>query len=83
MVTLAALEAGRPPSLTVLAFARAETEAEAEAVATAELESFGWTRIQAVRVGEVTAPDALPADFAAAMANALTFGCGLIVYDDP
>ena len=83
VVTLEAQEAGQPPALTVLAFARADSEAEAHEVAIAELEGLGWTAIQARRCGEITDPEALPPDFAAAMATALIWGCGLIVYDEP
>ncbi len=83
VVTLEAVEADGLSPLTVLAFARADDEAAAGAVATAELTGFGWRDIRILRAGEVTNPDALPDDFRDAMANALTWGCGLIIYDEP
>ena len=52
-------------------------------VAVAELQGFGWSDIRIERAGEVTNADALPDDFRDAMANALTWGCGLIIYDEP
>ncbi|MEW5683779.1 MAG: hypothetical protein AB1942_02555 [Pseudomonadota bacterium] len=83
VVTLKAVEAAGQPSLTVLAFARADDEDAAGKVATAELEGLGWSGIEIERAGEVTNPDALPDDFRDAMATALTWGCGLIIYDEP
>ena len=83
VVTLNAVEAAGQPPLTVLAFARADDEEAAGKVAIGELEGFGWGDIRIERAGEVTNPDALPDDFRAAMANALTWGCGLIIYDEP
>jgi hypothetical protein len=83
VVTLEAVEADGQPALTVLAFARAEEEAAAGRIAVAELERLGWRQIQVLRAGEVTDPGALPEDFCGAWTNALTWGCGLIIYDDP
>ncbi len=83
VVTLEAVEADGQPALTVLAFARADEEAAAGRVAVAELERLDWRDIRILRAGEVTNPDALPDDFRDAMAQALTWGCGLIIYDEP
>lgn len=83
VVTLKAVEAAGQPPLTVLAFARADDEQAAGKLAVTELEGFGWSDIQIERAGEVTNPDALPDDFRDAMSNALTWGCGLIIYDEP
>ena len=83
VLTLEAVEADGQPALTVLAFARAEEEEAAGRIAVAELERLGWRQIQVLRAGEVTDPGALPEDFRGAWTNALTWGCGLIIYDDP
>lgn len=83
VVTLEAVETGGQAPLTVLAFVRADDETAAGAAATAELAGLGWGDIRILRAGEVTNPDALPEDFRGAMANALTWGCGLIIYDEP
>jgi hypothetical protein len=84
VVTLEAVEdeAGGP-RLTVLAFVPSTSGAEAEAAAAAELGSFGWSDIRALRHGEVTDEAALPQDFRGALANARRHGCGLIVYEQP
>lgn len=83
VVTLEAVEADGEPTLTVLAFAHADEEEAAGQIAVAELERLGWRHIQVLRAGEVTDPDALPDDFRGAWTNALTWGCGLIIYDEP
>ncbi|WP_296459731.1 hypothetical protein [Phenylobacterium sp.] len=83
VVTLEAVEAGAAAPLTILAFARADTEAEAEAVATADLADEGWTGIRPLRTAEVIDAPALPEDFRAAYGTALTWGCALIIYDEP
>lgn len=80
VVTLEGMEAGEGP-LTVLAFMRAETAAEAEAGAIVEVEGLGWSQVVVLRCGEVTDAAALPEDFRNAMATALKFGSGLIIYD--
>lgn len=79
VVTLEAREDGRLAS--VLAFAQAATEGAAETAATAELAHFGWRDIQVLRTAQVIDEAALPEDFRDAMANARTYGCGLIIYD--
>ena len=79
------LEGAEPPAsavLTVLAFVEAESPEAAEATGAAEVVALGWRDVAVVRSGEVTDVDALPADFAGAMATARRFGCGLIIYDE-
>lgn len=83
VVTLQGLEGGRPPALTILAFVRAETQAEAEAAAVVEAGRDGFPAAEVLRTAEVIDADALPEDFAGAMASALRYGCGLIIYDEP
>lgn len=83
VVTLEAVETEGEPALTVLAFARADEEEDAGQLAVAELQRLGWCDIRILRAGEVTDAGALPDDFRGAWANALTWGCGLIVYDEP
>jgi hypothetical protein len=81
LVTLEGVEG--VDALTVLAFMRAETGEAAEAAAAAELVRFGWSDVRALRHGEVVDAAALPADFRAAMDQALKFGSGLIIYEAP
>lgn len=83
VVTLQGVEGGRPPALTILAFVRADTEGDAEAVAVVEAGRDGFPDAQVLRTAEVIDAAALPEDFAGAMASALRYGCGLIVYDEP
>lgn len=83
VVTLEALEDGRPPALTILAFVKAPTEAEAQAIAVVEVGRDGFTDARVLRTAEVIDAAALPEDFGSAMANAQRYGCGLIVYDEP
>ena len=83
LITLQAVEPPATAPLTVLAFALAATVDEATATAKAELASFGWIEIQALRTGELMDEAALPADFRDAVANARRYGCGLIIYDEP
>jgi len=83
LVTLEAVETPGGPTLTVLAFAKAETPDAAGAVATDELAGFGWRDIRALRTGELVDFSALPDDFRDAVATAQRFGCGLIIYDEP
>jgi len=83
VVTLEALEDGRPPALTILAFVKASTEVDAEAIAVVEVGRDGFTDAQVLRTAEVIDAAALPEDFGSAMANAQRYGCGLIVYDEP
>lgn len=80
VVTLEGIEANA--ALTVLAFVKAETAEAAEAAAADELQNLGWTDVRALRCGEVVDAAALPDDFRGAMATALRFGCGLIIYDE-
>lgn len=82
VVTLTGREAPAAPQLTVLAFAQGADEAAACARAVEALEALGWTGVEALRGGEVVRPDAVPDDFAAAMAAARDHGCGLIIYDE-
>jgi len=81
LVTLEGVEDG--DALSVLAFVRAGTGEAAETAAVAELLGFGWSEVRALRHGEVVDAAALPADFRAAMDQALTFGSGLIIYEAP
>lgn len=83
VVTLEGAEAAGGPFLTVLAFACAPDEAAAEQAGADELRRLGWTEVRVVRTGELTDPQALPADFSDAYANALRYGCALIIYDEP
>ncbi len=83
LVTLKAVETPGAAPLTVLAFARADEEDAAKAVAVADLKAFGWTDIVVERTGALIDWDALPADFRGAVDTAVTFGCGLIIYDEP
>ncbi|MBU1379095.1 MAG: hypothetical protein KKE02_23910 [Alphaproteobacteria bacterium] len=83
VVTLEALEDGRPPALTILAFVKAETEADAEAVAVVEAGRDGFSDARVLRTAEVIDAAAMPEDFSDAMASAHRYGCGLIVYDEP
>jgi hypothetical protein len=83
VVTLEALENGRPPALTILAFVAATTEARACAVAIAEAGRDGFSDAQVLRTAEVIDAAAMPEDFRPAMANARRYGCALIVYDEP
>ncbi|TAJ69228.1 MAG: hypothetical protein EPO51_23500 [Phenylobacterium sp.] len=83
VVTLQALEGGRPPALTILAFVRAGAEGEAEATAILEVGRDGFSEARVLRTAEVIDAAAMPADFSSAMANARRYGCGLIVYDEP
>jgi hypothetical protein len=83
VVTLEALEGGKPPALTILAFVQAGTEAEAEATAILEVGRDGFSDARVLRTAEVIDAAAMPEDFGTAMANARRYGCGLIVYDEP
>jgi hypothetical protein len=83
VVTLEALEGGRPPALTILAFVKAGAEAEAQATAILETGRDGFSDARVLRTAEVIDAAALPEDFGAAMASAQRYGCGLIVYDEP
>lgn len=83
VVTLEAREGGRPPVLTILAFIAAPTEAEAQGVAIVEAGRDGFSDARVLRTAEVIDAAAMPEDFAAAMASARRYGCGLIVYDEP
>ena len=83
VVTLEALEGGRPPALTILAFVQAGTDAEAEATAVVEAGRDGFSDARVLRTAEVIDAAALPEDFGPAMANARRYGCGLIVYEEP
>lgn len=83
VVTLEALDGGRPPALTILAFVKAATQADAEAVASVEVGRDGFTDPRVLRTAEVIDAAAMPADFGDAMASAQRYGCGLIVYDEP
>lgn len=83
VVTLEALEAGRPPALTILAFVKAGAEADAEATAIVEVGRDGFSDARVLRTAEVIDAAALPEDFGGAMANAQRYGCGLIVYEEP
>lgn len=83
VVTVEALEDGRPPALTILAFIQAATEAEAEATAIVEVGRDGFSEARVLRTAEVIDAAAMPEDFSSAMANARRYGCGLIVYDEP
>ena len=83
VVTLEALEGGRPPVLTILAFIKAATEVDAEATAVVEVGRDGFSHARVLRTAEVIDAKAMPEDFASAMANAHRYGCGLIVYDEP
>lgn len=67
----------------LLVFARAETEAEAEQVAFRGVAQLGWIDARALRAGEITDPDALPADFRSSFQGAQAAGCAVIVYDEP
>lgn len=82
VVTLEGVEAAGAPPLTVLAFVRAGEEAEAMAAAAAEVEALGWSQVRALRAGEIVDAAALPEDFRGALQTALTWGCGLIVYEE-
>lgn len=83
VITLEALENGRPPALTILAFVKADDEATAQAIATLEVGRDGFSDARVLRTAEVIDAAAMPADFGSAMANAHRYGCGLIVYDEP
>ena len=83
VVTLQALEDGRPPALTLLAFVKARAEADAEATAIVEVRRDGFSDPRVLRTAEVIDAAAMPEDFGSAMANAHRYGCGLIVYDEP
>lgn len=67
----------------LLVFARADTEAEAEQVARHGLAQLGWIEAQVLRCGEITDPDAVPADFRRSFERAQAAGCAVIVYDEP
>ena len=67
----------------ILVFARAGDEDEACAVALHGLAQLGWTDSVALRAGEITDPDAIPADLRGAFERALAHGCALLVYDEP
>ena len=82
LVTLEADETPSGPRLTVLAFATGADEEAATAAAVADLQGQGFSGIAALRTGEVADPAALPADFRSAYQTALTWGCGLIIYDE-
>lgn len=82
LVTLEGVETPGEAALTVLAFARAETDDAARAATAAELRRLGWTGVEALRTGELVDWSALPDDFRGAVAAALRFGCGLIIYDE-
>lgn len=85
-VFVATLEGREPPggdALTVLAFVTAADEGAAMRQADAELARLGWSDVRALRAAEVVDAEAMPPDFADAMAQALTWGCGLIIYDRP
>lgn len=66
----------------LLVFARGEDELAAQGVAFRGLASLGWIETEMLRLGEVTRPDALPADFQGNYARALEAGCSVIVYDE-
>ena len=83
MVTLEGVEAGAASPLTVLAFVRADDEAAAGRAAAAELARCGFADIRTLRTALVIDAAALPEDFRPAMAEALTYGCALIIYDEP
>lgn len=70
-------------SYDILVFARADGEAAALRVALQGLARLGWTDAQALRAGEITDPDAIPADLRGAFERALAGGCALLVYDEP
>ena len=82
VVTLEGVEPPASAVLTVLAFVAAVDAEAAEATGAAEVAALGWRDVAVVRSGEVTDVEALPADFAGAMATARRFGCGLIIYDE-
>jgi hypothetical protein len=67
----------------ILIFARADGEAAAQDVALQGLAQLGWTQARALRAGEITDPDAIPADLRGAFERALANGCALLVYDEP
>ena len=83
VVTLEGVEVAGEPPLTVLAFVVGADEAGAEATAVHETGRDGFTDVKALRVGEVTNPDAMPDDFRDAMANARRYGSWLIIYETP
>ena len=83
VVTLEAVEPGAAGPLTVLAFVRAADETAAERDAAVELARCGFVSSQALRTAHVIDAAALPEDFRSAMATALRYGCGLIIYDEP
>jgi len=82
VVTLTGREAPAAPKLTVLAFAKGADEAAACARAAGALDALAWSEIEALRCGEVVRPEAVPEDFAAAVATASEHGCALIIYDE-
>lgn len=67
----------------ILVFARAGDEDAARAVAFRGLAQLGWTHAVALRAGEITVPDAIPADLRGAFERAFAHGCALLVYDEP
>lgn len=68
---------------TILAFAMGDTEDEACAVAREDLASQGYLDIRIERTGEITDPSGIPPDLKTAYQTALTWGCALIIYDEP
>lgn len=67
----------------ILAFARGEDEAEATQAAGEGMATLGWIDTQILRSGEITDPDAVPADLRDALLRARRDGCALIVYEQP
>lgn len=67
----------------LLVFARGEDEADAEATALGCAAQLGWIEPEVLRIGEITRPDAVPADLRGAFERAAATGCAVIVYDEP
>jgi hypothetical protein len=67
----------------ILAFVCGEDEPQATETAFAALEVLGWIDAEALRSGEITDPEAVPADLRAPMKRARRDGCALVVYDEP